>query len=75
MVLWWDEGRSAREMATMATLAGVSEPTARLWPPRFAADGLVGLLNGSHPGIRGAGRKSKWVPGPVRGAGFWRSRG
>jgi len=47
MVLWWDEGRPAREIAE---LAGVSEPTARLWPARYADGGLDGLLDEARPG-------------------------
>ena len=57
MVLWWDEGRSAAEIAE---LAGVSAPTARLWPRRFAADGVAGLAGIAHPG------KPRQVPGRVR---------
>ena len=41
IVLWWDEGRSAREIVE---LSGVSEPTVRLWPERYAAEGAAGLF-------------------------------
>ena len=58
MVLWWDEGRSAKEIAV---LARVSENTVRLWPGRYAADGLSGLDNADHPG------KGKQVDPRVRG--------
>lgn len=47
IVLWWDEGRSAREIVE---LSGVSEPTVRLWPERYAAEGAAGLLGKPHPG-------------------------
>jgi transposase len=57
MVLWWDEGRSARDIAQ---LAGVSEPTARLWPARYADGGLDGLLDEARTG------KAKEVPAQDR---------
>lgn len=47
IVRWWDEGLSAAEVAR---LAGVSEPTARLWPVRYAESGLAGLADEPHPG-------------------------
>lgn len=47
MVLWWDEGLPAREIAE---LLGVSPPTARLWPARFAQFGVDGLEDAPRPG-------------------------
>src|SRR5512146_3155216 len=47
IVRWWDEGLSAAEVAR---LAGVSEPTARLWPVGYADSGLAGLADEPHPG-------------------------
>src|SRR5512146_2536572 len=47
IVRWWDEGLSAAEVAR---LAGVSEPTARLWPVGYAESGLAGLADEPHPG-------------------------
>ncbi len=57
LVLWADEGRSA---ADVAALAGVSVPTARLWPRRFAQGGLAALDGEVRPG------KGKEHPGWVR---------
>ncbi|SBW22749.1 integrase catalytic subunit [Candidatus Protofrankia californiensis] len=42
MVLWWDEGVSAR---AIAALLRVSPPTVYLWPARFAKSGIEGLYN------------------------------
>ena len=65
IVVWWDEGRSAREIVL---LSGMSEPTVRLWPERYRAEGVDGLFGRPHPG-----------KGPVHGGkcarGFWRCPG
>ncbi len=42
MVLWWDEGMSAR---AIAALLRVSPPTVYLWPARFAKAGIEGLYD------------------------------
>ncbi len=42
MVLWWDEGMSAR---AIAALLQVSPPTVYLWPARFARSGIEGLYD------------------------------
>ena len=47
IVVWWDEGRSAREIMS---LSGMSEPTVRLWPERYRAEGVDGLFGKPHPG-------------------------
>src|SRR5664280_3714021 len=47
IVLWWNEGRSAREIVS---LSGMSEPTVRLWPERYEAEGVDGLFGRPHPG-------------------------
>ena len=47
IVLWWNEGRSAREIVS---LSGMSEPTVRLWPERYEAEGVDGLFGKPHPG-------------------------
>ena len=47
IVVWWDEGRSAREIVS---LSGMSEPTVRLWPERYRAEGIDGLFGKPHPG-------------------------
>ena len=59
IVLWWDEGRPAREIVA---LSGMSEPTVRLWPERYEAEGVAGLSenliqerDGSMTGGSGAG--------------------
>src|SRR5918998_1895613 len=57
IVLWRAEGRQKKEIAA---LAGVSRPTVDLWLKRYAADGIVGLLD--RP--RAAGREQ--IPGAVR---------
>ena len=46
IVRWWDDGLAAAEVAR---LAGVSEPTARWWPVRYAESGLAGLADEPHP--------------------------
>jgi len=58
IVLWWDEGRPAREIVA---LAGMSEPTVRLWPERYEAEGVAGLFGRPHPG------KGRVHDGGVRG--------
>lgn len=47
IVLWWDDGRPVREIVA---LSGMSEPTVRLWPARFAVEGIDGLVGKPHPG-------------------------
>lgn len=47
LVLWWDEGYSA---AQIAEWAGVVDKTARLWPVRYAESGIDGLRGIPHPG-------------------------
>ncbi|WP_050803458.1 MULTISPECIES: helix-turn-helix domain-containing protein [Protofrankia] len=46
MVLWWDEGMSAR---AIAALLHVSPPTVYLWPARFARLGTEGLYDAPRP--------------------------
>lgn len=65
IVLWWDEGRSAGEIAE---LANVSEPTVRLWPRRYAEGGLSALSGQPRPG------KEKQVAPDVRGRALALSR-
>jgi len=48
MVLWWDAGRSAGEIAE---LLGVSRPTVYVWPARFAEGGVEGLRDTPRPGV------------------------
>src|SRR5664280_1671683 len=50
IVLWWNEGRSAREIVS---LSGMSEPTVRLWTERYEAEGVDGLFGKPHPGKGG----------------------
>jgi transposase len=47
LVLWWDEGHSAVQIAEWA---GVADKTARLWPVRYAESGIEGLRGIPHPG-------------------------
>src|SRR5664280_2833581 len=47
IVLWWNEGRSAREIVSLSEM---SEPTVRLWPERYEAEGVDGLFGKPHPG-------------------------
>lgn len=46
LVLWWDEGHSAVQIAKWA---GVAAKTAWLWPVRYAKSGLDGLRDIPHP--------------------------
>src|SRR5664280_2244008 len=48
IVLWWNEGRSAREIVS---LSGMSEPTVRLGPERYEAEGVDGLFGKPHPPV------------------------
>lgn len=47
LVLWWDEGHSAAQIAEWAK---VTDKTARLWPVRYAESGIDGLRGIPHPG-------------------------
>src|SRR3712207_8786859 len=47
LVLWWDEGHSAVQIAEWAD---VTDKTARLWPVRYAESGIEGLCGIPHPG-------------------------
>lgn len=47
LVLWWDDGHSAVQVAYWA---GVTDKTARLWPVRYAESGMEGLHGIPHPG-------------------------
>jgi len=47
LVLWWDDGHSAVQIAQWA---GVTDKTARLWPMRYAESGVDGLRGIPHPG-------------------------
>ena len=49
IVLWRNEGRPKKEVAAVA---GVSRPTVDLWLSRYAAQGVVGLLDRSHAAPR-----------------------
>jgi transposase len=49
LVLWWDDGHSAVQIAEWA---GVADKTARLWPARYAESGIDGLHGMPHPGKR-----------------------
>jgi hypothetical protein len=40
LVLWWDNGHSAVQIAQWA---GVTDKTARLWPVRYVESGIDGL--------------------------------
>src|SRR5919107_1289149 len=47
LVLWWDDGHPAIQIAEWA---GVADKTARLWPVRYAESGIEGLRGIPHPG-------------------------
>lgn len=47
LVLWWDDGHSAVQIAQWA---GVTDKTTRLWPVRYAESGIDGLRGIPHPG-------------------------
>ena len=49
IVLWHNEGRQKKDVAA---LAGVSRPTVDLWLGRYAAEGVMGLLDRSHAAPR-----------------------
>ena len=46
LVLWWDEGHSAVQIAEWA---GVAAKTAWLWPVRYAKSGIDGLRDSPNP--------------------------
>ena len=80
IVLWWDEGRSAREIVE---LSGLSEFPVRLWPERYASEGLAGLFGKPHPGkgrVHDASVRarilalSRQSPPPELGMTHWSSR-
>lgn len=80
LVLWWDDGHSAVQIAHWA---GVTDKTVRLWPVRYAESGIDGLCGIPHPGkprthdervrsrIRALSRKS---PPEQTGLLHWSSR-
>jgi transposase len=47
LVLWWDEGHSAVQIAKWV---GVADKIARLWPVRYAESGIEGVRGIPHPG-------------------------
>src|SRR3712207_6837345 len=49
LVLWWDDGHSAVQIAEWA---GVADKTERLWRARYAESGIDGLHGMPHPGKR-----------------------
>ena len=80
IVVWWDEGRSAREIVS---LSGMSEPTVRLWLERYRAEGVDGLFGKPHPGkgpVHGGKVRarilalSRQSPPPELGVTHWSSR-
>lgn len=80
LVLWWDDGHSANDIAAWA---GVTDKTARLWPVRYAEFGIDGLGGIPHPGkarVHGQGVRSRILavsrtsPPESTGLSHWSSR-
>jgi hypothetical protein len=65
LVLWWDDGHSAVQIAQWA---GVTDKTARLWPMRYAESGVEGLRGIPHPG-KPRCMATAFVPGLLLSAG------